>query len=565
MAVNQKAKLLALREILLRESDEEHPLSAGRMVELLARQGIEAERKSVYADIEALREAGMDIVRSGEGRGSGYFVASRRFELAELKLLVDSVQSSKFITARKTRALIGKLEGLTSRYEARSLSRQVYVTGRVKTMNESIYYNVDELHRAIAADRQIRFHYFEYTAQRKRQYRREGQFYQVSPFALIWESENYYLLAYDAGSGILKHYRVDKMTDIALTGEPRQGRETFEAQDMSAYTRKVFGMFSGREARVQLRFENRLAGPVLDRLGTDAMLIPDGEAHFTVLADVVVSPQFYAGSAALGTGCRSSRPSGPRRATRSTSGGSQHSMKHEKPPPGFRRRFRLVLNGDAVDDGLGLRGDGAVVVRGLSVGTDGIHHVHALRHVAEGGVIAVQEGAVRLADEELAAGAVGVRGPGHGDGAPGVGDGVVAAVGAELAGDGLVRAAGAVAVGVAALHHEAVHDPVEGEAVVEAILRQLHEVGHGEGGAVAVQLQGDGAVIRDVDDGGVLADGLRRAAGGAGIALGLAAGREAQAEHGCQGENEFFHGVPPFPPGLAGNCSQDTTAGGRGQ
>ena len=185
MAVNQKAKLLALREILLRESDEEHPLSAGRMVELLARQGIEAERKSVYADIEALREAGMDIVRSGEGRGSGYFVASRRFELAELKLLVDSVQSSKFITARKTRALIGKLEGLTSRYEARSLSRQVYVTGRVKTMNESIYYNVDELHRAIAADRQIRFHYFEYTAQRKRQYRREGRFYQVSPFALI--------------------------------------------------------------------------------------------------------------------------------------------------------------------------------------------------------------------------------------------------------------------------------------------------------------------------------------------------------------------------------------------
>ena len=294
MAVNQKAKLLALREILLRESDEEHPLSAGRMVELLARQGIEAERKSVYADIEALREAGMDIVRSGEGRGSGYFVASRRFELAELKLLVDSVQSSKFITARKTRALIGKLEGLTSRYEARSLSRQVYVTGRVKTMNE------DELHRAIAADRQIRFHYFEYTAQRKRQYRREGQFYQVSPFALIWESENYYLLAYDAGSGILKHYRVDKMTDIAQ--KPRVMTEEAKNLDLTRYGKAVFGMFSGREARVQLRFENRLAGPVLDRLGTDAMLIPDGEAHFTVLADVVVSPQFYAWVCGFGDG-----------------------------------------------------------------------------------------------------------------------------------------------------------------------------------------------------------------------------------------------------------------------
>ena len=300
----QKEKILALREILLRESDEEHPLSTARIIELLARQGIEAERKSIYTDIEALREAGMDIVRSGEGRGSGWFVASRRFELAELKQLVDSVQSSKFITAKKTLALIQKLEGLASRCQARSLSRQVYVTGRVKTMNESIYYNVDELHRAIAADRQIRFRYFEYTAARKRQYRRDGAFYQVSPFALIWESENYYLLAYEESSGLLKHYRVDKMTDIRLTEEPRQGRELFEKQDMSAYTRKVFGMFSGREAQVRLRFENRLAGAVLDRLGADAMLIPDGEGHFSVLADVVVSPRFYAWGCGFGTGAR---------------------------------------------------------------------------------------------------------------------------------------------------------------------------------------------------------------------------------------------------------------------
>ena len=299
---HQKEKILALRELLLQYSDEEHPLSAARIIGLLAQRGIEAERKSVYADIEALRESGMDIVRSGEGRGSGYFVASRRFELAELKLLVDSVQSSKFITAKKTLALIRKLEGLTSVHEARSLSRQIYVTGRVKTMNESIYYNVDELHRAIAEDRQIRFRYFEYTARKKRQYRREGKFYQVSPFALIWESENYYLLAYDDESGILKHYRVDKMTDICLTEEPRQGRRLFAAQDMSSYTRKVFGMFSGQEAQVKLRFGNALAGPVLDRLGTDAMLIPDGPEHFTVRADVVVSRQFYAWVCGFGDG-----------------------------------------------------------------------------------------------------------------------------------------------------------------------------------------------------------------------------------------------------------------------
>ena len=301
MAVNQKAKLLALREILLRESDEEHPLSAGRMVELLARQGIEAERKSVYADIEALREAGMDIVRSGEGRGSGYFVASRRFELAELKLLVDSVQSSKFITARKTRALIGKLEGLTSRYEARSLSRQVYVTGRVKTMNESIYYNVDEIHTGIARDRRIRFRYFDYTVSKERRFRRDGGYYVVSPFALTWDDENYYLVAYDSEAGIIKHFRVDKMLDIGILDEARDGQESFAALDMAEYAKKVFGMFSGREERVRMRFDNQLVGAVLDRLGREAMLIPDGESCFTVTAQVEVSPQFFAWISGFGS------------------------------------------------------------------------------------------------------------------------------------------------------------------------------------------------------------------------------------------------------------------------
>ena len=300
----QKQKLLCLLDILQQYSDEEHPLSSAQLLELLARQGVDAERKSIYADIETLRDAGVDIVRSGSGRGSGYFVASRRFELAELKLLVDSVQSSKFITARKTLALIRKIEGLASVHQARSLNRQVYVANRVKTMNESIYYNVDELHRAIAEDRQIRFHYFEYTVAKQRRFRRDGAFYQVSPFALTWNDENYYLLAYDAESGILKHYRVDKMTDISLTEAPRQGREVFAAKDMSAYTRKVFGMFSGEEANVKLRFENRLAGPVLDRLGTDAMLIPDGPEHFTVRAEVVVSPQFYAWVCGFGSGAR---------------------------------------------------------------------------------------------------------------------------------------------------------------------------------------------------------------------------------------------------------------------
>ena len=302
-SASQKKKLVILWRFLWRETDEDHPASMENLLTELAAWGVSAERKSIYDDLEALGELGLDV-QCRRGRGGGWFLGQREFELAELKLLVDAVQSSRFITARKTLSLIEKIEGLCSVHQARGLSRQVYVAGRIKTMNESIYYNVDELHRAIAADRQIRFRYFEFTAERKRQYRRDGAFYQVSPFALIWESENYYLLAYDAESGILKHYRVDKMTEIGLTEERRQGRELFEKQDMSAYTRKVFGMFSGTEAQVRLRFENRLAGAVLDRLGADAMLIPDGEGHFSVLADVVVSPRFYAWVCGFGTGAR---------------------------------------------------------------------------------------------------------------------------------------------------------------------------------------------------------------------------------------------------------------------
>ena len=301
MAVNQKAKLLALREILLRESDEEHPLSAGRMVELLARQGIEAERKSVYADIEALREAGMDIVRSGEGRGSGYFVASRRFELAELKLLVDSVQSSKFITHKKTATLIHKLESLASVHEAKQLNRQVFVMNRIKSMNESIYYNVDAIHNGIAQQRQIQFHYFEYNLKKEPVFRKQGAWYQVSPYALTWDDENYYMVAYDAAAEQIKHYRVDKMADITMTDQPQAGAEAFAALDMGVYAKKVFGMFSGQERPVKLRVANHLVGAMLDRFGKEISIVPDGDDHFTLLVNVIISPQFFGWVCAFGS------------------------------------------------------------------------------------------------------------------------------------------------------------------------------------------------------------------------------------------------------------------------
>ena len=297
---NQKLKLLYLMQMLLERSDENHPLTVQDMIDELSQHDISAERKSIYADLEALRVFGLDIMQS-KGKSTGYYIASRDFELPELKLLVDSVQSSKFITHRKTLALIKKIEGLASVYDAQLLQRQVYVRNRVKSMNESVYYNVDEISGAISRDRIIRFNYFEFDVNKQRRYRHDGKVYEISPFALMWDDENYYMLGYDQEAEKLKHYRVDRMTNIESAETERSGKELFAGLDMSSYSKQVFGMFTGSEQTVKLRFENRLAGAVIDRFGKEVMLIPDGEEHFTVSADIAVSPQFYAWVFGFGT------------------------------------------------------------------------------------------------------------------------------------------------------------------------------------------------------------------------------------------------------------------------
>ena len=290
----QKLKILYVMDYLLKHSDEAHPVTVAQLIAELERNGVTAERKSIYADIEALRDYGLDIIQSGGGKSSGYYVGSRDFELPELKLLVDSVQSSKFITRKKTLDLIRKIEQLAGEHDAQQLRQQVHVTHRVKTDNESIYYNVDEIHRGIAANRKIRFHYFEYAVNKTRRFRRNGDWYELSPFALSWDDENYYMVGFDSQARTIKHFRVDKMADITITEEERDGEEIYEALDMGVYARKIFGMFTGQETAVRMRFDNHLVGAVLDRLGQDIMLIPDGDSHFTVSAEVVVSPQFFA-------------------------------------------------------------------------------------------------------------------------------------------------------------------------------------------------------------------------------------------------------------------------------
>ncbi len=292
-SANQKLKLLYLSRYLARHSDEEHPVTVAQMIEYLAGQDITAERKSIYDDMEALRLFGMDIQAVRTGSSTGYFLGEREFQLPELKILVDSVQSSKFITRKKSMELIKKLEQLGSEHNARQLHRQVYVRGRIKTMNESIYYNVDELYSAIDEDVSITFQYYEWNARRERVFRRDGKRYAVSPWALMWDDENYYMIAFDHEAGILKHFRVDKMSGIRRTKTARQGAGAFEKMDMAAYSDTHFGMFSGDVRRIRLCFENGLAGAVIDRFGTDTALVPYDEGHFSVTISAAVNVQFF--------------------------------------------------------------------------------------------------------------------------------------------------------------------------------------------------------------------------------------------------------------------------------
>ena len=226
----QKAKLLWLKRILEEETDPEHVLTLPQLMERLRAQGVDIrDRKSVYDDLETLRVLGCDIASRREGRQTGYYLDSRTFELAELKLLVDAVQSSRFITRKKTGELIQKVEGLASRHQARQLQRQVFVSRRIKAMNESIYYAVDALYAAIELGERIRFHYFEWaldsaSGRAVRRLRKGGDWYECSPWALLWDNENYYLVAFDGPSQSLRHYRVDKMLDIDPTGRPRDVR-----------------------------------------------------------------------------------------------------------------------------------------------------------------------------------------------------------------------------------------------------------------------------------------------------------------------------------------------------
>jgi len=288
---NQKLKLLYLVRILLEQTDEDNPFTAQGIIDALAVYGVSANRKSIYDDIEVLRQWGIDIVNR-RGKGGGYFVGVRDFEIAELKMLVDAVQSSRFITDKKSSELIDKLSQLTSKSQAKQLKRQVYVNGRAKALNEALYYNIDAIHAAINGHKKISFKYFSYTVEKKRKYRFDGDTYIRNPVALCWNDDRYYLIACSIFyEDSFATFRVDRMTDVKVLEEDADMFDS-KAFSVAEFVKRTFGMFGGEIVKAKLAFHESLISVVMDQFGSDVRLeeMPDG--WFSVSAEVAASPVF---------------------------------------------------------------------------------------------------------------------------------------------------------------------------------------------------------------------------------------------------------------------------------
>ena len=286
---NQKLKIFYILDYLERYSHEDHPVKAAELLTMLEQQhNILCDRKTVYSDIAALQDYGVDIVAI-PGKYGGYYIASRNFELPELKLLIDAVLSSRFLTEKKSRELIEKLCKECSIHDAQLMRRDVVVSGRVKSMNETIYYSVDTIQEAIGQNKQITFRYFDWGIDGKRRYREKQ--YQASPYGLCQDNENCYLLALSPRYGVTS-YRVDRMSDIRISPEDRVPCPELTGKALHQHANRLFQMFSGDTTTVKLRFHRELSNVVVDRFGRDTLLIPDGEDHFVFTVDVAVSPMF---------------------------------------------------------------------------------------------------------------------------------------------------------------------------------------------------------------------------------------------------------------------------------
>ncbi|SDB66110.1 YafY family protein [Butyrivibrio sp. INlla16] len=290
----QKLKFTYLMKIMLEKTDDDHGLTVNQIIEELKKYDVTAERKSIYSDLHDITDQfGIEIIGDKKGRETFYHIGSREFELVEVKLLIDAVQCAKFITEKKSRELIKKIKRFVSEHQAKQLQRQVFVHGRAKTQNESIYYNVDEIHNAIEHNQKLRFKYFYWQPDKSRYIANNGNYITVSPWALTWYDGDYYMLAYADFSKECRHYRVDKILSPQVIDEKREGEEKFKNLDMAAYYKATFGMFSGEKKHVKIQLHNKMAGVFIDRFGEDITLKPIDEKHSELNVDVFVSSQFY--------------------------------------------------------------------------------------------------------------------------------------------------------------------------------------------------------------------------------------------------------------------------------
>ena len=310
---NEKQKILYILKILEERTDDEHRMSTQEIIDALGEYGISAERKSVFRDLDCLENMGYDIIRSR----LGCCLASRTFEVAELKLLADAVQASPIITATKTKKLIEKLSSLAGPYDRAKLNRGIGSDKRSATGNESVYYSIDVIHSALSAGHKVAFYYFDWTPEKKQVLRGGGE-YLVSPWGLWWDNERYYLIAYDSESDKMKTYRVDKMKKARETDEAREGSAAYRGLDMSIYSKKMFGMYGGDECTITLECENSLAGVVIDRFGRDVPITPgpasgEGSGYFTFRVPVMLSNNFYSWVLQFGGRMRITEPEDARR------------------------------------------------------------------------------------------------------------------------------------------------------------------------------------------------------------------------------------------------------------
>jgi len=297
---NQKFKFTYLMKIMAEKTDDEHSLTMPQILEELEKYEVSAERKSIYEDFKDMSNFGIEVIKEQKGRETFYHIAGREFELAEVKLLIDAVQSAKFITQKKSKLLISKVKNFVSEHQAKQLQRQIVINDRVKTMNESVYYNVDDIHTAINQNRKIKFKYYKWDIDKKLVERHGGSYFVVSPWALLWDDENYYMIAFDDWDNKIKHYRVDKMMYIEVGNDERAGKEEFKNFDMAKYSKATFGMYHGEKTKVCIKFANHMCGVFIDRFGKDTLFRKIDENHSELIADINVSPQFFGWIFSLG-------------------------------------------------------------------------------------------------------------------------------------------------------------------------------------------------------------------------------------------------------------------------